>query len=131
MTHDPLYGAITVCLNRENGVVDISGPAVPRVRIARTWQAKRDKEVPIGTRDAKELTISVEDTPAVITPSRDHTTRRVHMGAVQCTDATYRFEAVTFWWSQLSLRQLEATGQRAGVTGAQGAQAGHGRLSAQ
>ncbi|MFC4516395.1 MULTISPECIES: hypothetical protein [Streptomyces] len=101
MTRDPLYGSIAVSFNREGGVVDVFNPDIPRVRIARSWQAKRNKDVPIGTRDAKELTISVEDTPAVIKPNAARTSRRFHDVSVQCTDVTYQYVTDTLRWSRL------------------------------
>lgn len=90
MPHDPLHGAVTVSFNRENGVLDVYGPAIPRVRITRDWQARRDKGVPIGTRVAKELTIHVDEDIATLLPSLAGLTRRSHAVDVQCRDAAYQ-----------------------------------------
>ncbi|MFF4161213.1 hypothetical protein [Streptomyces sp. NPDC001678] len=101
MSSDLLRTTPSIAFNRENGVLDVSGPAIPRVRIARDWRAKRAKDVPIGTRAAKELTISVDDTVVVLLPGRPGLTRRSHTVSVQCEEATYEFVPHSYRRSRL------------------------------
>lgn len=102
MPHDPLHGALTVSFNRENGVLVVHGPAIPRVRITRDWRAGQDKDVPIGTRVAKELTIHVDDDIATLLPGPAGITRRSHAVDVRCKDATYQLVPESCLRSQLT-----------------------------
>ncbi|WP_229348612.1 hypothetical protein [Streptomyces sp. UNOB3_S3] len=88
-------------MNRENGVLVVSGPAIPRVRIARDWRAGRNKDVPIGTRVAKELTISVDDAAVVLLPGRPGLIRRSHAVTVQCGEVTYEYVPDSYRRSRL------------------------------
>jgi hypothetical protein len=57
---DAYYGELKICLSAERGVVEVSGEQIPTVIIERSSDAELNKFVPIGTREAAHLTVSVD-----------------------------------------------------------------------
>jgi hypothetical protein len=65
---DAYYDELRIRTNAERGVVEVSGEQVPTVVIQRSSDAELNKFVPIGTRKADHLTMSVDGVEAELRP---------------------------------------------------------------
>ncbi|MFJ2739458.1 hypothetical protein ACIO3O_07295 [Streptomyces sp. NPDC087440] len=75
---DPLFGAVTVII-APHARITVSGPAIPRTDLTRTGGIDgADTYSAIGTRSATHLTLTVDDTPASITPGRGRLRRSTY-----------------------------------------------------
>ncbi|WP_232664730.1 hypothetical protein [Pseudonocardia sp. TRM90224] len=75
---DDLFGLVIVHTDNENGSVEIAGDGLPSVVVSRSEAASVTQLVPIGTRRAEFLTITVDGRPGTVTPGRGSFTRRSH-----------------------------------------------------
>lgn len=65
---DPLHGVVIVHTDIERGRIEVAGDGFPAVHLRRDGAAEVSPYVPIGTREAAHLTLTVDGTP-VIGPS--------------------------------------------------------------
>ncbi|CAM4102766.1 hypothetical protein KIPE111705_40410 [Kibdelosporangium persicum] len=87
---DAYYDELTIRTNAEQGVVEVSGKQVPTVVLRRSPDAELNKFVPIGSRNADHLTMSVDGVEAELRPGPGKLTRRSHR--VELTLAGTRYE---------------------------------------
>ncbi|MEV7884904.1 hypothetical protein ACWD3I_08400 [Streptomyces sp. NPDC002817] len=73
---DTLFGPLTVRLNTWRGEVVVEGEAIPRVVLSRATGTKADGDIPIGTRDAGLLILTVGGEAAALSPGRGRLIRR-------------------------------------------------------
>ncbi|WP_171164431.1 hypothetical protein [Streptomyces sp. I05A-00742] len=90
MTDDALFGAITTVLDTEHGTLTVSGPNVPEVVVSRRPGAATEAYIPIGTRGADELTVTVDGAVGTIKPSKGRLTRRSFAVDVSYAGTAYR-----------------------------------------
>ncbi|MGC7102608.1 hypothetical protein ACPZ19_48755 [Amycolatopsis lurida] len=74
--NDVHYGVLTIDVSAERGVVEVSGEQVPTVVIRRSPDAEASKYIPIGTRNATHLSMSVGGVAAELRPGKGRLTRR-------------------------------------------------------
>lgn len=72
---DPLHGVVIVHTDIERGWVEVAGDGFPAVHLRRDGTAEVSHHVPIGTRDPAHLTLTVDGTPATLSPGRGRFTR--------------------------------------------------------
>jgi hypothetical protein len=72
---DPLHGVVIVHTDIERGWIEVAGDGFPAVHLRRAESAEVSPYVPIGTRDATQLTLTVDGTPAALSPGRGRFTR--------------------------------------------------------
>ncbi|MBP2328061.1 hypothetical protein JOF56_008446 [Kibdelosporangium banguiense] len=88
---DARYGVVTIGVNAERGAVEVSGTQVPTVAIQRSADAELNKFVPIGTREAAHLTMSVDGVEAELRPGPGKLTRRSYRVDLVLAGTHYRF----------------------------------------
>ncbi|MEU6373495.1 hypothetical protein [Streptomyces sp. NPDC046909] len=72
---DALFGPLTVRLNTWRGEVVVEGEAIPRVVLSRATGTKANGDIPIGTRNAGLLVLTVGGEAAALSPGRGRLTR--------------------------------------------------------
>ncbi len=72
---DALHGVVIVHTDIERGWIEVAGDDFPSVHLRRSETAEVSTYVPIGTRDPAHLTLTVDGTPAVLSPGRGRFTR--------------------------------------------------------
>lgn len=73
---DALFGPLTVRLYTGRGEVVVDGEAIPRIVLSRATGTKADGDIPVGTRDAGLLVLSIGGEAAALAPSKGRLTRR-------------------------------------------------------
>ncbi|MGW3271272.1 hypothetical protein ACWDFH_07330 [Streptomyces kronopolitis] len=89
-THDPIFGAIRVTLDAEQGALTVSGEKIPTVALVRAEDADTSDHIPIGTRCARHLSLTLDSSPARIMPSRGRILRRSYRVDVEYAGVRYR-----------------------------------------
>ncbi|MBB5121399.1 hypothetical protein AF335_13670 [Streptomyces eurocidicus] len=90
LAHDPVFGRITVSLDSGGGLLDVSGPAIPHVTLRRAPGRRTHEHVPIGSRDAAALTLTVDGAEVPLALGRGRITRRSYAVTVRAADGRYR-----------------------------------------
>jgi hypothetical protein len=72
---DPLHGVVIVHTDIERGWIEVAGDDFPAVHLRRSDTAEVSQYVPIGTRDAAHLDLTVDGTPATLSLGRGRFTR--------------------------------------------------------
>jgi hypothetical protein len=86
--NDSYFGDLTACSDAVAGVFSVTGEHVPEVVLRRTDHEPLDDLIPVRTRDAARLTLTVGGEPAVVIPARGRISRRsysvdaVHAGVI-------------------------------------------------
>ncbi|OZM79720.1 hypothetical protein [Pseudonocardia sp. MH-G8] len=75
VVEDPLHGVVIVHTDAEQGRVEVAGDGFPAVHLRRGEDAEVSPYIPIGTRDARHLTLTVDDVPAELSAGRGRFTR--------------------------------------------------------
>jgi hypothetical protein len=88
---DAYYDELKIRTNAERGVVEVSGEQVPTVVIQRSADAEPNKFVPIGTRKADHLTMSVDGAEAELRPGPGKLTRRSYRVDLTLARTHYTF----------------------------------------
>jgi hypothetical protein len=88
---DGHYGELTIHTSTERGVVEVSGNQVPTVVLQRSSDAELNKFVPIGTRNADHLTMSVDGDEADLRPGPGKLTRRSYRVELTLAGTHYEF----------------------------------------
>ncbi|MFF8831844.1 hypothetical protein [Streptomyces sp. NPDC015131] len=107
--------APVVELPAATGPVDVTGPGLPHVRIARTAGTEADPLVPIGTRDPALLTLTVDGRPQRLTPAKGRLSRRSYRVDARVDGTRYRLVPCSYGESRLlrdgrRLGELESSG---------------------
>lgn len=120
---DALFGSLTLRLDTYGGVVVVEGDLVPRVVLRRAAGTRATNEyVPIGTRKAGRLALTVDGEGAALAPGRGRLIRRSYRVDVRHAGRLWRLVP----YSVLASRLLR-DGQRLGVFTSQG----DGRVTAE
>ncbi|MFH8281088.1 hypothetical protein [Streptomyces antibioticus] len=82
---DRLFEAVHIALDHEDGTLTVSGDGVPRTEIRRIAGTPLESHVPIGTRDQRRLTLSVEGADEALRPAKGFLTRRSYRVEVEST----------------------------------------------
>jgi hypothetical protein len=72
---DTLHGVVIVHTDIEQGWVEVAGNGFPSVHLRRSKDVDVSQHVPIGTRDPAHLSLTVDGTPATLSPGRGRFTR--------------------------------------------------------
>jgi hypothetical protein len=99
---DPLHGVVIVHTDIERGRVEVAGDGFPAVHLHRSATAEVSDYVPIGTRDAEHLALTVDGTPATLLPGRGRFTRGSFRVDVRVDGARYHFRPSDEHGSRLS-----------------------------
>ncbi|MFD7665760.1 hypothetical protein [Streptomyces sp. NPDC059788] len=78
LAEDRVFGRVRLDLDATAGVLTVGGERLPTAELRRAPGAPAAGYVPIGTRDAACLRLTVDGRPAHITPGRGRPTRRSH-----------------------------------------------------
>ncbi|MEV6997554.1 hypothetical protein AB0N62_07605 [Streptomyces sp. NPDC093982] len=73
---DGQFGTLTVRLDTERGEVVVEGAAVPRIVLSRSAGTEAEEHIPVGTRAADRLTLTVDGEEAQVRPAKGRLTRR-------------------------------------------------------
>ncbi|GCB89754.1 hypothetical protein SALB_02443 [Streptomyces noursei] len=112
---DLLFGDVHVTLDADRGVVTVTGDALPTVSLVRAEGADVDEAVPLGTRSAAALTLTVDGEAARLAPARGRFLRRSYRVDVECTGVRYRLtpdglEESTLFKEGIAIGELSSTG---------------------
>ncbi|AXB41593.1 hypothetical protein [Amycolatopsis albispora] len=88
---DEHYGELTIRTSDERDVVEVSGVRVPTVVLRRSPGVEPNKFVPIGTRKARHLTMTVNGTGAELRPGPGRLTRRSYRIELTLAGTHYKF----------------------------------------
>lgn len=96
ITHvqDPWFGAVTVTVDREGGSVAVAGGRLPETVVHRS-PGPLCADIPIGTRDATRLTLTVSGRTGRVRPAREGWTRRSHRVAAFADARSYQLVPVS------------------------------------
>jgi hypothetical protein len=106
---DPLHGVVIVNTDIEKGWVEVAGNGFPAVHLRRSETAEVSTYVPIGTRDAAHLTLTVDGTAATLALGRGRYTRGSFRVDAHLDGVHYRFHP-----SDEDGSRLSRDGQRLG-----------------
>jgi hypothetical protein len=109
VVEDPLHGTVIVHTDIDKGWVELAGDGFPAVHLRRSETAEVSQYVPIGTRDPAHLTLTVDDTPAVLALGPGRFTRGSYRVDARVGRVHYRFRP-----SDEDGSQLSRDGQRLG-----------------
>lgn len=87
---DVRFGLVIVNTDGDKGTIEIAGDSVPPVHVRRMPDGPVSPYVPIGTRRAEHLTLSVDGSPATISPGRGRFTRGSFRVDARADDVGYR-----------------------------------------
>ncbi|MES5819466.1 hypothetical protein [Streptomyces sp. RG80] len=119
---DSLFGPLTVRLETGGGVVEVEGQTIPRVVLRRATGTKAtNEEVPVGTRKAGLLTLTVDGEGAALAPGRGRLIRRSYR-----VDVRHRGHLWRLVPHSMTASRLLRNGQRLGSF----ASRGDGRVTA-
>lgn len=88
---DPLHGVVIVHTDIERGSIEIAADGMPAVHLHRSDTAEVSPYVPIGTRDAAQLTLTVDGIPAELALGRGRFTRASYRVDAHVGGHHYRF----------------------------------------
>ena len=88
---DAYHGELKIRTDAERGVVEVSGEQVPTAVIERSPDAELNEFVPIGTRNADHLTMSVDGVEAELRPGPGKLTRGSYRVDLTVDGTRYRF----------------------------------------
>ncbi|MFC5286494.1 hypothetical protein ACFPM7_05475 [Actinokineospora guangxiensis] len=88
---DAFYDGLSIRTDDTEGVVEVSGPRIPTVTIRRSPDAAVDRFVPIGTRQAGELVMTVAGVAADLRPGKGKLTRASYGVDLVVAGTRYRF----------------------------------------
>ncbi|MFE6746124.1 hypothetical protein ACFVGM_09755 [Kitasatospora purpeofusca] len=88
---DPRHGRVEISVDRERGVVEVGSPALPDATIVRREGSAAGDPAPIGTRDPRQLVLTVGSESGRVSPGTGFATRRSYRVRVEFGDASYEF----------------------------------------
>ncbi|MFI5649016.1 hypothetical protein [Kitasatospora sp. NPDC051705] len=92
---DPRHGRVEISVDRERGVVDVSSHSLPNATMMRREGSVAGDPSPIGTRDPRQIVLTVGDESGRVVPGTGFATRRSYRVGVEFRDASYAFEPVS------------------------------------
>ncbi|WP_246212967.1 hypothetical protein [Streptomyces abyssomicinicus] len=98
---DPIFGAFAVCLDDATGELRLVGEALPEVVVRRAQGTQLEVHVPIGSRDADRLTMTIGGSAARLAPAKGFLTRTSYRVDVHHDKVHYRLIPVTLGESRL------------------------------
>jgi hypothetical protein len=98
---DCLFGKVTILVSDDRASVTVHGEQVPEVVLRRKAGTTLDDRVPIGTRDASYLALSVNGVDALISPGAGSVTRRSYEVRAEHDGVRYRLTPSTDTASEL------------------------------
>lgn len=112
---DLLFGDVHVALDADRGVLTVTGDEVPTVSLVRAEGTDVDEAVPLGTRSAAALTLTVDGETARLAPARGRFLRRSYRVDVECAGVRYRLtpdsmEESTLFKDGIAIGELSSTG---------------------
>jgi hypothetical protein len=87
---DPRFGIVVIHTDVDKGTIEITGDTLPTVHLRRIGDPPISPYVPIGTRRAEHLTLSVDGSPGTISPGRGGFTRGSFRVDAMVDDVRYR-----------------------------------------
>ncbi|MEU8381942.1 hypothetical protein [Streptosporangium sp. NPDC048865] len=88
---DAAVGELTLTLDRDGGTVRVEGDAVPTVVVRRSAEAVTQRHVPIGTRGADQLTMTLDGAAVRLRPGPGRVTRHSYRAEVDHKEILYTF----------------------------------------
>ncbi|CAN3977850.1 hypothetical protein [Kitasatospora purpeofusca] len=88
---DPRHGRVEIFVDRERGVVEVSSPALPNATIVRRDGSPVGDPSPIGTRDPRQVVLTVGNDSGRVSPGTGFATRRSYRIRAQFRDTPYEF----------------------------------------
>ncbi|MEK2491580.1 hypothetical protein WN990_18695 [Kitasatospora purpeofusca] len=88
---DPRHGRVEIFVDRERGVVEVGSPALPNATIVRRDGSPVGDPSPIGTRDPRQLVLTVGGDSGRVSPGTGFATRRSYRIRAEFRDASYEF----------------------------------------
>ncbi|MFB8241508.1 hypothetical protein ACFC58_33735 [Kitasatospora purpeofusca] len=111
---DPRHGRVVISVDREHGVIEVGSSSLPSASIMRRAGAAAGDPSPIGTRDPRQLVLTVGSDSGRVSPGTGFTTRRSYRIRVELRDASYEFTPRSENVSRFSRNGVElATFERA------------------
>ncbi|WP_344574612.1 hypothetical protein [Streptomyces lunalinharesii] len=112
---DPLFGDVRIALDADRGVLTVTGDEIPTVSLVRAEGTDVDETVPLGTRSAAALTLTVDGERARLAPARGRFLRRSYRVDVECAGGRYRLtpdsmEESTLFKDGITIGELSSTG---------------------
>ncbi|WP_051740239.1 hypothetical protein [Kitasatospora sp. MBT66] len=86
---DPRHGRVEISVDREHGVVDVNSSSLPNATVMRRQGSMAGDPSPIGTRDPKQLVLTVGSDSGQVSPGTGFATRRSYRIRVEYRDASY------------------------------------------
>lgn len=86
---DEVGGRLEISIDRELGMVSVSGPGIPTATITRAEGAATRRWVPVGSRDPGALVLSLDGESVPLKPSRGRVLRRSFQVEASMAGSTY------------------------------------------
>ncbi|MFI8517650.1 hypothetical protein ACIGEZ_07460 [Streptomyces sp. NPDC085481] len=93
---------VQIALDGPAGTLHVSGHGLPTVELTRAPGSPADAHTPIGTRDARLLTLTVDGAPAALRPARGRLSRRSYRVDVTVGTTRYRLVPCSYGESRLT-----------------------------
>ncbi|MFH0517200.1 hypothetical protein ACHBTE_08480 [Streptomyces sp. M41] len=87
---DSLFGPLTVRLDTGRGQVVVEGEAIPRIVVSRAPGTEAEDHIPVGTRDRRLLTLTVDGEEGAVRPAKGRLTRRSYRVDVRHSGRVWR-----------------------------------------
>ncbi|PSJ25847.1 hypothetical protein B7P34_26010 [Streptosporangium nondiastaticum] len=100
---DPAFGPVRIRVDGDEGVAEVTGPGLPPAVVRRALKTALKPSVPIGTRDAAALTLTVGGSPAGLSLGKGRFTRRSYAVEAAHEGHAYRLVPRGETFSRLSL----------------------------
>ncbi|MEV4925576.1 hypothetical protein AB0L03_22560 [Streptomyces roseoverticillatus] len=100
---DPAFGPVRIRVDGDEGVAEITGQGLPQAVLRRALKTVPRASVPIGTRDAAALTLTVGGTHAGLSLGKGRFTRRSYAVEAAYEGHAYRLVPRGETFSRLSL----------------------------
>nr|BEK63125.1 hypothetical protein KPHV_03520 [Kitasatospora purpeofusca] len=114
---DPHHGRVEIFVDRERGVVEVSSPSLPDATIVRRDGTPVGDPSPIGTRDPRQVVLTVGSGSGRVFPGTGFATRRSYRVRAHFRDAVYEFTPRSANVSRFSRNGVELAGFERAPTG--------------
>ncbi|MFB8202439.1 hypothetical protein [Kitasatospora purpeofusca] len=114
---DPRHGRVEISVDRERGVVEVCSPALPNATIVRRAGSAAADPAPIGTRDPRQLVLTVGGDSGKVSPGTGFATRRSYRIRVEFGEASYEFTPRSEIVSRFSRNKVELAAFERAPTG--------------
>ncbi|CAM5487562.1 hypothetical protein [Streptomyces abikoensis] len=100
---DPAFGPVRIRVDGDEGIAEVTGDGIPPAVLRRALKTLPRTSVPIGTRDAAALTLTIGGAPAGLSPGKGRFTRRSYAVVATYERHTYRLVPRGDVFSRLTL----------------------------